>query len=263
LLFDSGADVATLYLNGVAGTGGATLAYTSFTLASNVRIGQLNGNASTGETYDDFLVYLSLQDPATLYTAFQSTPSPLGGSLAQAAIQAQGVYLDTSAAVINFGVLNGEKSVVANGAVAIVFQIHCQNVSDCDPTAFKLVYSKNQTASSAAAAGTLQQVPDTETADGIWMWGLAGGAGLNAGVTTARLTGSCTVTNGSTQLTTSQTPNVDLPQDGCVMLRYIVRVGNMAGSFYELRLLAEGGSALSGGYVDARISVVGPMASGF
>lgn len=260
---NSATHTATLSKNGVAGTGGASVTLTSFTLASNMTLGRVGSQPSLGGTYDDFLVYLSLQDPVVLYAAFQATAPPAGGTFAQAAIQAQGVYLDSTGAVRSFGALNSAIETVTNGGVSLVFQVHCQDIANCDETGFKLVYTKNQTAATAASAGTLLAVPNVETSDGTWFWGNNPATGLNNGTTTTRLTGTCTVTNGATQLTADQVPSVDLPQDGCVMLRYIVKIGDVAGSYFEYRLLTQAGLPLDGGYAaDARVTVVNPRASG-
>lgn len=253
LRFDSGTDTATLYNNGVAGTGGASVAYTSYIFASNWTLGRVATLASSGGTYDDFLVYLSLVDPAAIYTAFQTTTAPPGGTFVQAASQAQAVYLSAAGgAPANLVALNAAKKVTVQGAVAWVLQIHCDNIADCVSTAFRLAYRKNGT-------GAWQQVPDTETADGIFMWGASSDSLLNAGAITSRLTGSCAVTNGITLLTSAQVPSVDLPQDGCIMLRWIVRIGTMDTSsnpYFELRAEIEGGSAFTGAYTLARINVI-------
>jgi hypothetical protein len=252
-----------LYKDGIVGTGGASVTLSSYTLAANLALGKLTTLSSTGGTYDDFLVYLSLQDPVVIYNAFQAVPTPGAGTLVQAAVQAQGVYFDSSGAVTNFGALNSAVETVVNGAISLVFQVHCQVGADCDETAFKLTYAKNQTAATAASAGTLLQVPNMETSDGTWMWGTNPATGLNNGETTTRLTGSCTVTNGSTQLTADQVPSVDLPDDGCVTLRYILRFSAPVETFFEFRLLTQAGLALDGGYTaDAHVTVVNPRASG-
>jgi hypothetical protein len=219
--------------------------------------------ANTAGVFDELVIYNSVEDCAAIYAAFQAEATPAAGTLAQAAVQAQGFYLDSSGNVRNFGALNAAVEAVAGGGAAIVFQVHCQPGAACDETAFKLVYAKNQTAAAAASAGTLLPVPNTETSDGTWFIGDNPATGLNRGTTTTRLTGSCTVTNGSTQLTADQVPSVALPDDGCIMLRYLPRVGNVAGSFFEYRLLTQAGLPLDGGHAaDARVTVVNPRSSG-
>lgn len=255
---DSSTDIATLYKDTVAGTGGATSSYTSFTFANDWRIGKLDSNNTTGNyVFDDFIVYLSLKDPADLVAAFEVAATALTGSFAQAAIQFQGVILDTTASPIVIGAAVQTIEIPAGGAVVVLFQVHCQNVSNCDATAFKFVYAKN-------SSGVWQQVPDIETTDGVWMWGSTSLQSVNNGARSSRLTGSCTLTTGTTQVTSAQTPTVDLPQDGCVVQAYIVKVGSThAGDYYDFKLRLENDADFPGGYIQtARTKVVNPMASG-
>lgn len=262
LVLNSVTDTATLHLNGVAGTGGAAKAYTSYVLASNFKLGLYDINTAPGGIYDDLVIYNGVESCSDIYTAFQAAPTPGVGTLTQSAVQWQGVYL-YNGVPLNFGALNPSVDVVAMGGGATVFQVTCEPGVDCDATSFKLVYSKNESASVAASFGRLQQVPDTETSDGIWFgWEDIPGV-LNTGTTTGRLVGACTATNGTTQLSSEQIPNVDLPQDGCITLRYLVKVGNIPGEYRELRLLTESGLPLDGGYADARINVVNHRGSAF
>lgn len=257
--WDSTTDTVTLYKNGVAGTGGATGSYTSYTLATNFEAPILGSGfpaTVTETTYDDVQVFTSLQDCATLYEAWNAPPPPAAGTLDQAAIQFQGVILDTAGNPIVIGPSVQSIEVPAGGGAVILFQVHCTNVSDCDLTAFKLVYSKN-------GSSTWQQVPNTETADGTWMWGVTTDAHLNNGTRSTRLTGSCTLTTGSTQVTSAQTPSIDLPQDGCVVLGYIVRAGTtQAGNYFDYKLQTEVGLDFTTYTQTAQMRVVNPMSSG-
>jgi hypothetical protein len=259
LVLNSGTDVATLYIDGVASTAaGAVKSYTSHTLSGDFdlgRIADVTTNAAAG-TYDDFLVYTSVEDCAAISAAFNAEATPQTGTLAQAAIQFQGVILDSSSSPIIVGSAVQVIEVPAGGGVVLLFQVHCQNISDCDPTAFKLVYVKN-------GSSTWQQVPDTETADGTWMWGESIVANFNNGVRSTRLTGSCTLTTGTTQVSASQIPSIDLPQDGCTVLAYIVRVGSThAGDYYDYKLRTEADLDFDTYTQTARVRVVNPMASG-
>lgn len=244
-----------LYVNGVAGTGSAVKTHSGYSLASNFKLGLYDINTAPGGTYDDVLIYNSLEDCAAIYAAFQGSAPSTPGTLAQAAIQFEGVHLLAGLPEAR-GALNAAKTVVLGGATAVNIQVHCQNVADCALTAFKLAYRKN-------GASTKIQVPNTETSDGIWMYGQSTDEGLNAGTTTTRLTGSCAVTNGSTQLTADQVPSVDLPQDGCVMLRYFVRISETLtpGDYFDLSLLTGSGLPLSSYAAEARINVIAPQAS--
>ena len=258
LRFNSTTDVATLYKDDVAGTGGASVAYTSFAFATNWKIGRLHTNNTTGNyLFDDFVVYLSLVDPATLSAAFNAAPSTAAGTLAQVAIQFQGVILDTAGSPIVVGPSVQTIEVPTRGGAVLVFQVNCNTGTDCDQTAFRLVYEKN-------TSSVIQQVPNIETADGTWMWGANPEAHLNNGPRTTRLTGSCTVEPGVTLQTADQVPSLAIPQTGCTVLAYIVHVDGVAGvDYFDYKLQTADGQDLPGGYAQiARIKVVNPMASG-
>ncbi len=255
--WDSTTDTVTLCNNGVTGTGGATGSYTSYTFSTNFELPLIGSGLHTTvpeATFDDVQIFTSLEDCASLYAAWNAPP-PTAGTLAQAAIQFQGAILDPAGDPIVIGASVQAIEVPAGGGAVILFQVHCTNVSDCAITAFKLVYSKN-------GSSTWQQVPNIET-DGTWMWGVAPEAHMNNGVRSTRLTGSCTVTTGATQVTSSQVPSVDLPQDGCVVLGYMVRVGStQAGNYFDYKLQFEAGVDFPVYTQIARIIVVNPMASG-
>lgn len=257
--WNSSTDTVTLYKNGVAGTGGATRSYTSFTMPSDILIG-ITGTgfpaAMTPGAYDDFDLHESVESCSDIYADWNAPPVAVG-TFGMPSYRFQTVYLpELGGSPTNFGTaINQAKDVVAGGAVAILLEVHCQNVADCEQDSFKFEARQNGT-------GSYIQVPNTETDTHIWMWGVDTNTLLNAGATTSRLSaGSCTVTNGVTVLTIEQVPVVDLPQDGCVVLRYIVRIGATASGYYDLRLSQQNGTAFIGTVNPARINVVPPQAN--
>lgn len=257
--WDSTTDTVTLYKDGVAGTGGATGSYTSYTLATNFEAPILGTNfpsTVTETTYDDVQVFTSLQDCAALYAAWNAPPPAQAGTLKQDAIQFQGVVLDQSGSPIVVGPSVKTISVPKGGGAVILFQVLCQSGTDCAQTAFKLVAAKNGT-------GVWQQITSIDVF-GTWMWGVTTEPNLNSGTRSTRLEGSCAVTAGSTQLTADQVPSLAIPQTGCTVLGYLVHVDGVAGvDYYDYKLLTEAGLDLAGGYDEiARIQVVNPMASG-
>ena len=136
--------------------------------------------------------------------------------------------------------------------MALLAEIYCENVADCERDSFRWVARQNGT-------GSYLQIPDMETDTHIWMWGTDTNTLLNSGATTSRLSaGSCTVTNGVTVLTSAQVPSIDLPQDGCVVLRGIFRIGTTASGYYDIRLSQQNGTAFAGTVNPARLTVV-PM----
>lgn len=258
--WDATTDTVTLYKDGVAGTGGATGSYTSYTLATNFEAPILGTGFPTTVTetiYDDVQIFTSLQDCATLYAAWNAPPPPATGTLTQAAIRFGGVVLDTAGSPIVLGSLSHGISVPKRGGAVILFEIKCNPGTDCDQTAFKFVYTKN-------GATTWQQVPNTETADGTWMWGVSTEAHLNNNLRSTSLTGACTMQTGVTLMTADQVPSLALAQNTCTVLAYIVRVDGVAGvDYFDYKLITQSGLDLPGGYDEvARIRVVNPMASG-
>lgn len=253
-------DTVTLTNNGVTGTGGATGSYTSYTFSTNFEFPMIGTNLHQTvpeATFDDVQVFTSVQDCAALYAAWNAPPPPAAGTLKQAAIRFGGVVLDTAGSPIVLGSLSHGISVPKRGGAVILFEIKCNAGTDCDQTAFKLVYLKK-------GATTWQQVPNTETADGTWMWGVSTEAHLNNGLRSTSLTGACTMQTGATLMTADQVPSLALAQNTCTVLAYIVHVDGMAGvDYFDYKLIMQNGLDLPGGYDEiARIHVVNPMGGG-
>lgn len=259
LNLNAATDIATLYKDNVAGTGGATRSYTSFTPTGDILIG-LTGtgfpSTVTPVVYDDFALYESVENCADIYNDWNAQPAAVG-MFGMPAYRFQAVYLpELGGSPTNFGTaINQAKSVIAGGAVALLAEIYCENVTDCEQDGFRWEAKQN-------GAGSYIQIPDMETATHIWMWGQDNNTLLNAGITTSRLSaGSCTVTNGVTMLTSAQVPVINLPQDGCVVLRGIFRVGATASGYYDIRLSQQNGTAFTGTVNPARINVIPPQAN--
>ncbi len=259
LSINAGTDTVTLYKNGVAGTGGATRAVTSFMPPSDILLGITGPGfpaAMAPGVYDDFLLYESVEDCTALHNDWNA-PAVAVGTFGMPSYRFQSVYLtELGGSPVSFGTaINQAKGVVAGGAVAVMLEVHCENVADCEQDSFRLEARQNGTGSSI-------QVPDSETDTHIWLWGADNNTLLNSGATSSRLSaGSCTVTSGVTVVASVQVPVVDLPQDGCVVLRYIVRLGCLASGYYDLRLSQQNGIAFTGTVNPARINVV-PMQAG-
>lgn len=245
-------DVVTLHVNGVASMqAGGTQSISSYTLASNFELGRIaNLTTGGGGTYRHFRIYTSVEDCNTIYTATLGggggTPT---GTFRQVAVRAQDVFLDAESNAVNQRAINTATKVAINGAVAFVFQINCD---DCGDTAFRLAYRKN-------GAGSWLQVPDTETSDGIYMWGTSAPAYFNTGAPGAEISGTCTDQTGATITTSAQTPTISFPASGCVVLRYVIRIGTnaVAGEYSEFRLETQSGGALDTYDNLARVDVIG------
>lgn len=258
--WDSTAATVTLCNNGVTGTGGATGSYASYTFATNFEFPMIGTNLHTTvpeATFDDVQIFTSLQDCAALYAAWSAPPPPHAGTLKQAAIRFGGVVLNTDGNPIVLGSLSHGISVPKRGGAVILFEVKCNAGTDCDQTAFRLVYVKN-------GVTTWQQVPNTETADGTWMWGASTEARLNNGSRATSLTGSCTMQTGATLMTADQVPPLALAQNTCTVMAYIVHVDGVAGvDYFDYKVRTHDNADLPGGYDEiARIRVVNPMGGG-
>jgi hypothetical protein len=252
----SGTGTATLCVNGVCSTNaGGKKAYTSYTLASNLEWGRLGASANgPGGTFDDFFLYLNVSQTASqLYSAWTNT-TPSTGTFSVPAYRFQAVDTLNGAPVDLRNAINENIKVVANGAVALLVQVNCDTGANCDQESFRLESRRN--------GGSYVQIPNVEGENKISMWGGQTKKYLNTGTTSTRLTGSCPVTAGSTIKQADQIPVVDLPEGGCVVLRYLLRFGNDAGAYHDFRVTKQDGSIFTGTVVTPRVDVITTQASG-
>jgi hypothetical protein len=218
LVMDSGADTATLYVNGVAGTGGAAKAYTSYTLASNISVGSpFDTNESPGTTYDEFKVWTSVESCADDYAAWeQVSPTPTG-TYEQKTHKWQRLRNKADGSAEDFtisGITNGiTMSVMVGGAIALITQIDCTG-ANCDPTGARLYYSRN--------GGTFIQVPDIFSSDGVRFYGTPD-VDVVSGTVECCLTGALTENDGPTNTTASAIPLFDLDQNASFVRRSILK----------------------------------------
>ncbi len=218
LNLNSGTDTATLSIDGVAGTGEASKVYTSYSLASNFRIGS-PFDATPGTTYDEFKVWQSVESCATDFAAWeQVSPAPTG-TFEQKTHKWQRLRKKVDLSADDFtatGVANGITiPVVIGGAVALITQIDCTG-ADCDPTGPRLYYSKN--------GGAITQVPDVCASDGVCFYGTPD-TDIVSGDITCPITGAldCNAGDGPTNTSASAVPIFDLDEDASFVRRSILR----------------------------------------
>jgi hypothetical protein len=220
LVGNATSNLATLYVNGVAGTGNNVKSISSFTLPSPLRIGQLSSGtvdaAGTVRLYKFYDTALSAQDVLDLFNAWnQVSPDP-SGTFSQVTHkwqylrnQANGTAKDIT---IN-GTTNGLSAyVVSGGAIALITQIDC-TVADCDPTGLHLFYNKN--------GGAFSQVSDTVGADASF-YGTPD-MDIVSGTVTCCLTGSLTANDGPTNTSSAAVPVIDLAQNASFVRRSILK----------------------------------------
>ncbi len=190
--------------------------------------------------------------------AFEYTQSaPTGGTFSQASHVFQKIYTTNIGISQNLSFTNGIQNVMDGGAVAIVFQINCDNVSPCQNSSFALRTSTDGI--------TYTLVPDTAGANGVYFWGTSTETWLNNGGSGSSLTGLVPNTSGSTQLTSSDLPTITLGQNTSITLRYLVRFApGFAGQARYFKLYQQTGSALNGTYTPstgAMVNIVSAQAS--
>lgn len=238
---DSASDMATLYVNGVAGTSSESVKSYSHTLAGNFEIGTLPTFLNGAVTVDEFRVYqsaLSASDIADLYLAWEpSTPTPTG-TYTQVAHQWQLLRVPET----DYGAPSATVSVIVGGAVSLVTQVDCTG-SDCDPTGLKLYYS----CALCDTAGELLPVPDVPSSDGVSFIGSAVDVDVLTSTVECCLSGSLTENDGSTQLTASAVPLIDLAQDASFVRRSVLKftTGVTAGRTYCFQEYHQTGVALA------------------
>lgn len=252
LVADATTDTVTLHRNGVASaTGAVQTGVASYALAGNFELGRIATlNTGGGGTYRHFRIYNSVEDCTAIYEAtLGGGGGAPAGTFSQPAIKFQEVFTTDAGTPVDLRANNLPAQVVANGAVAPVFQVNCDG---CESTAFRVAYRKN-------GVGIWTHVPNSETSDGIFMWGSERPQYINTGEPGSEITGTCTRQTGATLTTAEQTPTVTFPASGCVVLRYLIRIGENAvpgQDYFDLRLETQSGGALATYSNLARIYVV-------
>lgn len=242
--FNSATNTATLWHDGVAGTidGASVHTYTSYTFASNFRVGLPSGFATTlsgNHLYEDFLIYQSVADVAAIYAAFEPNVSPWTGTLTTVAARPYHVKVDSGLARIPLAANNVCATIPNYGAFAGVFQID-GTAADPSPVGFKAYYS----CALCPSGGTLLAVPNSANADGLRFYS-ASEAGLLTGSPASPLVGALTLAGGATHMNSSSVQVVDMAQNNSTLQSYGFQLdGAQAGWEYRIRLQEQSGVAL-------------------
>jgi hypothetical protein len=213
---NSGTDIATLFVDGVQGTGSAAKAFTSYTLASNLRLGSPFDDAPPA-TYDELKVWTSVESCADDFAAWEQVAPAPTGTFEQKTHKWQRLRktsLDAAEDYTAAGVANGITiTVIPGAAVALVTQIDC-TVANCDPTGSRLYFSKN--------GGAFTQVPDVCASDGVCFFGTPD-SDVVSGTVTCCLTGALTANDGPTNTSADAVPVFDLTQNASFVRRSVIK----------------------------------------
>lgn len=254
LIANATTNTVTLHKNGVASAvAGGVRGITSYNIQGNFQLGLLPGltNGPTA-TYSHFKIYNSVEDCNALYQAAIAPPATPSLVFSQTAVRYENIYTSSVGVVDVLSSVNSRKKLAQGGAIAVVVQIECNSCT----SSFRLAARDNGT-------GAWLQVPSTETAANVYMFGGGPGQYLNNGSLSTRiLANGCTVTDGVTLSTAAQIPTLTLPASGCTMLRYLIRARAGASGYTELRIEQEGGVAFTGSYALGRLDFISPRMGG-
>lgn len=254
-----GTGTATLHINGVAGaSAGSVKSYTSFTFASNWRIGNADINTSPGVDVENFKTWTSVVSCADEYASANPPSTPWTGNLASVAYRFYAAKYDAASAVIPLAVVNTDITVPAGAAFTVAVQTD-GTVSDPTAIAQKLYYH----CAACPSADADLAVPVTATTDGIEFWGTTNEQGLLSGDHGARLSGALTYVAGGTNLTADAIPVVDLAQNNSTVMRWVLRIapGTPQGRVFCFTPREQTGVELNGS-VEGCVTVGPPIAHG-
>lgn len=233
-------DIATMYINGVAGTveGASVISgYGSYVFAGDLRFGLPSGFAvslSGAHIIDDAYIYTSDVSCVDLFNA--GTPTPPVTAATQAGHQWQGVYVTGAGVAENRGAADTQRTVVKGGVAAVMVQINNETGSTIVVQP-RFRYNIN-------GGEFTNVVPDSPTADGIYYWGSSTPSGLNNGVADGPISGALTHTDGSTLTTSAAVPTLEMADDASYTLRGIFVVDAAVGDDVCWKVFDQGGSAL-------------------
>lgn len=254
LRLDSTADVATLTVNNVTGTDGATKAIPNYTLASNIAFGLPSGFNTVvagGGKWDKAVIYTSLVSCNDDWLAWEPPASPSVGTYAQTGARwlrvmddgASGPVLYSTASTIN---------VVQGGAVIYQSQTDC-TAAACSAIGQKLWYTKN--------GGTAQEVPNAFTSDGVSFWGVNTSEHMYLGTATCCISGALTANDGTTQTTNVAQPTIELAQDASIVRNSVLRFADDATGTFCFHEREQNGNELDS-VPTACVVLIPPQASG-
>lgn len=249
LRVDSGTDTATLTVNNVTGTGGASKTYTSYTLASNLVVGLPSGFSTTvagGGKWDRAVVYTTLISCNDDWLAWEPTATPTVGTYSQTATRWLRVMDDGSSGPVLYSTAS-TINVVQGGAVIHQSRTLCSG-ANCSAIGEKLWYTRN--------GGTAQEVPNSFTSDGVSFWGQNTVEHMYLGAASWSPSLS-----GTTQTTNVAQPTIDLDQDASIARNSVIRFASDATGTFCFHERDQNGNELSS-VPTACVTLISPQANG-
>lgn len=246
LVNDDVADTATLYVNGVAGTGvgSSVKTETSYTLTGNFIAGNDGTNTinNGGVTIYEMWVYnkkLSAAEVTTLYTSL-SPASPNPACLGQNAYQFQRVYAQPGGDYPFILKPDGTIDVVANGGVSVMIQVNCTG-SAGSSVSLRPYYSTD-------GVNFSLPIPQLVGTGNIGMWGTDDPSVNTSAITTCLSAGGLTEDTGYTVLDSVVGPVTTMAQNHCMTTRWVIRTGPTAsGTTIYICLKSDSGADLANG----------------
>lgn len=261
LVANSGTDIATLTVNNVTGTTGASKAYTSYALPSDLTIGTPFGASSNpGVTYDDFRLLEEVIDCADDWASAQPPSPPSTGNREQVASQFVGaLFVDGD--IIPMAAVNTDAKVAATGLFGWKRQVDC-TVAACSSMAEKVYYS----CALCPSAGEIQPLTDTLGPDQIAYAGTQPQHGIS-GAVTGLLSGALTPIDGSVLYTEAGVPVLEQAQNSSLTHISVMQIGPDAEPGWEYCFYVRNQTGVElDDYTAAAIGcmeVARPSASGF
>ncbi len=193
-------------------------------------------------TYDDLVIYDSLEDCTTLYQVREPDSTPSGGTLTQVAHQWQIPSTLSAGGVANYGVQGATVQIPKGAVVSLLTQVDRTTAAG---TAFspKLGYTRD--------GGPAQTLTDTTGSDGVSFVGNGVDISIYRGAAMCCLTGALTPNDGTTQISADAIPTYGAGLNYSFTRRSVIKFTASASGVYCFFEQDQTGVPLNGGSIPA------------